>query len=256
MEILSYSFFTVLAVAAVCGGILYSGFRFGFNLKKLLFIILCALFGAFVGARGLYLITSDGGFVWSKLWALNFQEFSLYGGMLVGSLIGGIMAFLMKFNLLKLADLSVIWIGVGIAMMRVGCFVHGCCYGIETDLPWGVKPKLFSQAHYQQIQNGTANLFSAHAIHPTQIYELLAALSGSLIAWWIGKKKFGTPLPSLIFVMWFTFWRLVVWFLRAPSVSYTGPVWLYPVGYVGILVVSISLLLLRKNNQIKKNKIV
>ena len=49
-------------------------------------------------------------------------------------------------------------IAIGVAIGRIGCFLAGCCYGIETNLPWGV-----------DFGDGILR-------HPTQIYEAIFML--------------------------------------------------------------------------------
>ena len=44
---------------------------------------------------------------------------------------------------------------------RIGCFSAGCCYGVPTEKPWGVK---FSHEHTQAEPMHVA-------LHPTQLYE-------------------------------------------------------------------------------------
>ena len=48
---------------------------------------------------------------------------------------------------------------LAMAIVRIGCFVNGCCYGLFTALPWAV--------HYPGEANGR---------HPTQLYEMLFLL--------------------------------------------------------------------------------
>ncbi|HEY9070524.1 MAG TPA: prolipoprotein diacylglyceryl transferase [Candidatus Ozemobacteraceae bacterium] len=54
---------------------------------------------------------------------------------------------------------------LGIAIARLGCFLNGCCYGIETDQTWGF---VFLRAGYT-------------AVHPTQLYESIACMALFLI---------------------------------------------------------------------------
>src|SRR5690606_24534903 len=50
---------------------------------------------------------------------------------------------------------------------RFGCFSAGCCYGLPTDGPFGVK--FGPESLVDQIYHGVA-------IHPTQLYEAFALL--------------------------------------------------------------------------------
>lgn len=68
---------------------------------------------------------------------------------------------------------------LGLAIQRLGCFLAGCCYGRPTGLPWGVRFPADSPA---------GRAFPGEAVHPTQLYYLLAFLlvAGLL---WLGRKR-------------------------------------------------------------------
>ena len=63
------------------------------------------------------------------------------GGLVIyGGLIGaafGFVVFVLKHRLplLAMADLIAPSMAIGLAFGRIGCFLNGCCYGGETDLP-------------------------------------------------------------------------------------------------------------------------
>jgi prolipoprotein diacylglyceryltransferase len=54
-------------------------------------------------------------------------------------------------------------IALGLLIGRIGCFLHGCCYGTPTSLPWGV-----------DFGDGLRR-------HPTQLYEAAFALVALLV---------------------------------------------------------------------------
>ncbi len=66
------------------------------------------------------------------------------GGLVVyGALIGASLAFVIfvrrhRLPLLPLADVIAPSLAVGLAFGRIGCLLHGCCYGGVTDSPLGV----------------------------------------------------------------------------------------------------------------------
>jgi prolipoprotein diacylglyceryltransferase len=53
-----------------------------------------------------------------------------------------------------------------IALQKVACFVAGCCAGDRTDVPWAVVFPTGSGAPIEHVP-----------VHPTQIYDMLLALS-------------------------------------------------------------------------------
>jgi phosphatidylglycerol---prolipoprotein diacylglyceryl transferase len=72
------------------------------------------------------------------------------GGLVVyGALIGaavGFTVFVLKHGLpfLAMADIVAPSMAIGLAFGRVGCFLNGCCYGGQTELPWHVTFPKFS----------------------------------------------------------------------------------------------------------------
>jgi len=66
-------------------------------------------------------------------------EHVLQGKSIVGALLGGMTGTLLIKRMLgiklKLGNIIAPCAALGIAVGRVGCFLNGCCYGIEA--PWG-----------------------------------------------------------------------------------------------------------------------
>lgn len=81
------------------------------------------------------------------------------GGLVVfGSLIGavlGLLAFtrVYRLPLLPLIDVSVPSMALGQAIGRLGCFLNGCCFGGECDLPWQVTFPAASPPYLQQVED-------------------------------------------------------------------------------------------------------
>lgn len=100
--------------------------------------------------------------------------FSGYGLVFWGGLIGGTLGvtyvlYRKKLNWLVFSDLVAPLLILGYAVGRSGCFMNGCCYGVETDLPWGI--------HFQHLPAGIS-------VHPTQLYEIALGLIIFGYLWW------------------------------------------------------------------------
>ncbi|HEV2274842.1 MAG TPA: prolipoprotein diacylglyceryl transferase family protein, partial [Acidobacteriaceae bacterium] len=107
-----------------------------------------------------------------------------------GGLVGGILVLLWhgrqaKTGSLAMLDLASAAAAVGYGVGRIGCLLSGDGdYGIPTRLPWGMS-----------FPNGLVP--TTQRVHPTPIYELIAALA---IAWFLWRR--GDPgrkgkLPAL-----------------------------------------------------------
>lgn len=101
---------------------------------------------------GYYLLTDEG-------WRAGYLSL----GQLVGfGLALALTAWLFRCPLLYLADIATPAIFSVIAVWRLGCFFHGCCFGTPTELPWGVRFPI-----------GADPALQSPPLHPTQLYEAL-----------------------------------------------------------------------------------
>lgn len=210
------------------------------------------------GARLLDLLVNWGFYSQSsdRIAGLGFHGFSLYGGLIMAVATGLIVSKSLSLSPWKVADAAVPALGSGLVLMRVGCFLNGCCYGKVTDLPWGVTYPAGSSAWAQQVIEGRTGVLGlagmTHPVHPTQLYEALAAVVlASLAFGFLGRRdsqgqgRFGTGIPFLAFALGFTLFRLANSFLRAPLPTTSVPTWFYPSLYLFLSAVILALLIWR-----------
>ena len=82
------------------------------------------------------------------------------GGLVVyGSLIGGLLAFVVymrkhKLPALAYADLIAPSLVLGLALGRIGCLLNGCCYGGPCHHPWAVTFPAESGPYDDQLVSG------------------------------------------------------------------------------------------------------
>jgi phosphatidylglycerol:prolipoprotein diacylglycerol transferase len=83
---------------------------------------------------------------------------SFYGGLFFGLVAGMIFTKKHHLPLGQMADLIAPPLALGYAIVRIGCFLNGCCYGHLTNLPWALD-------------------FGDGLRHPTQLYASLINLA-------------------------------------------------------------------------------
>lgn len=233
----SYAFFLTLAAAIGVFGGYWFAVRRGFGRRSVAIVLAAVSISAFVGARLLHVLI-DWNFYLShpsRIWAMDTVGFSLFGGIVLATLTGLLACRFLKLNAWRLGDTFAPFIGLGIAAMRVGCFLNGCCFGRETDLPWGVTFPVLSPAHRYQLSQSTADLFTVHPVHPTELYELAAALVCSAISVVIIKKKLSDGMAILSFLILFSAFRWLNYYLRVSPASFDAPSWFYPLFYFAII---------------------
>lgn len=247
-ELSAYSFFTILALIIVVAGSYWFARKRGFKKKDSILMLVGMGLSAFIGARLLNVIVNFDSYQdhLFKTFSLDFEGFSLYGGALFAVLAGLLIAHYRKINLFKFADTVVPFVGIGIALMRVGCYLNGCCFGKETNLPWGVKFPFLSPAHVQQLSENIISSTVVHAVHPTQIYEMIAAIICSIIAFILIKKKKPAGNAFLVFVILFSAFRWFNMYLRVLPYSDTTINFWYPLLYFSIIILCGYLLIKKK----------
>jgi len=110
------------------------------------------------------------------------QIFSRYGLAWFGGLIAGFAAFVwlarrFKFPLLEIFDAGSAAAALGYGVGRIGCLLSGDGdYGVPTSLPWGMS-----------FPNGLVP--TTARVHPTPIYELIAACAIACILWRLGTLQ-------------------------------------------------------------------
>lgn len=174
--------------------------QFAFDMATWLFI------GGLVGARAFFVIQYRNNFS-------NFLDiFKIWEGGIVfyGSLIGGTLALLLfwylkRFPFLPMADAIAPALCVGIAIGRFGCFLNGCCYGDQCELPWAVRFPSVSAPFKDQLSRGLISPTDTLSLplHPTQLYSTIDGLVilGVVLAFWPHRKADGQAM-ALFFMLY------------------------------------------------------
>jgi phosphatidylglycerol---prolipoprotein diacylglyceryl transferase len=91
----------------------------------------------------------------------------------------------------KFADAIVPIAGMGIALARVGCFLHGCCFGTPCALPWCLAFPRGSESYQLQVDLGLIAPGTEHAlpVHPLQLYFAAGGVLITLVGLWLQARK-------------------------------------------------------------------
>jgi phosphatidylglycerol:prolipoprotein diacylglycerol transferase len=203
-EILHWGFLHVrsyglmLAVAFLVGTwlSLREARRLGLDEDRLVNVVLLVLVGSVIGARALYVLEHVQEFrrEWGSMLAVWQGGLTLYGGIVAGTVVGLTAARQMSLPMWTVADALTPAFALGTVFGRIGCFLNGCCYGVPTTLPWGVR---FPADSFAGLEFGNAPL------HPSQLYFALAGLVLFGVVWAL-RKRLDTP--------GFVFWSFLLMF--------------------------------------------
>jgi phosphatidylglycerol---prolipoprotein diacylglyceryl transferase len=177
------------------------GSQFALDLSVLILIF------SLVGARFLYVVTHWDEYREHPLDAISpiqhTGKIGIEGLVLLGGVAG---AFLVtawyvrrkKHPYLMVTDIFIPSTALGIAIGRLGCFFNGCCFGLPTTLPWGIKFPADSLAGY---------IYPNTCVQPTQLYESAAMflLFGGLMVY--DRKPHAMGKVTGIFLAAYGVWR-------------------------------------------------
>jgi len=154
--------------------------REGLSKEKVTDIGFYALFAGIIGSRIFFIATEWEHFSSHPADMLKIWEGGLvfYGGVIFAIPVAVWYARRQGLLLWQPADIWAPSIAVGHAIGRLGCFCAGCCYGLPTDLPWGVT-----------FNNPETLAIRGVPLHPTQLYESAAELLNFVILLAIRRRK-------------------------------------------------------------------
>ncbi len=114
-----------------------------------------------------------------------------------------------KVDFWKASDIAFPYVALGHGIGRIGCFLKGCCYGAQTDMPWGIPARrvpwdtardpVGSDAyleHLRRFEDVTLNDHWSLPIHPTQLYSTLGLTV--IFCLLILLRRYWNPFPGFL----------------------------------------------------------
>ncbi len=151
-----------------------------------------------------------------------------YGGLIGAALLLLLYARVFQRPLLQLTDLILAVLPLGHALGRIGCFMHGCCYGKITHSSFGVCFPKESPAWWEQLSAVPPLITQSAArslpVIPTQLIEASAnALLFALLYALYPKHHQRRGFITGCYLIAYATLRFVVEFLRGDPRLEVGP---------------------------------
>ena len=96
------------------------------------------LFAGLLGAKLTFIISNIKYLFTDPGYVLGTDGFTVYGGVVLGILVGGLIVRRKKVDVPLYLDLVIPQIALAQGFGRIGCFLAGCCYGKPTHSHFGV----------------------------------------------------------------------------------------------------------------------
>lgn len=164
------------------------------------------------------------------------------GNSIVGGLVGGMLGGYLYtrrngLNYFKYFAIISPTVLLGQAIGRIGCFLNGDAFGVNTNLPWGMEfprygitipgfdlnTRVSSPAWRWSYENGLVDQMSRYSapLHPTQLYEFAGDIALMFLVLYLVKKMWdkGSDLALIFYlhVGGYSFLRFAIEFLRGDN---------------------------------------
>ena len=138
-------------------------------------LVFWAVPGLFLGAKLLYALQFGFPRTLSGWWD---SGIALYGGFFGIVIPWLVLYWIRPYPVLLVLDCLTPGLALGLFLVRIGCFLHGCNGGLVCDLPWATQFPRGTAAYSAQVHSGLITGTEAFGLpsHPTQLYESLFGL--------------------------------------------------------------------------------
>jgi len=152
---------------------------------------------------------------WRGIFAVWEGGLGVWGGILLGVLVGAFIARRAEASVARLMDAAAPGLLLAQGIGRIGNWWNQELFGKPTDLPWGLE---IDAAHRP------AEYLGFETFHPTFLYELLWDVAGVAFLIWVGSRfRIRPPALFALYVSWYTFGRFFEELLRVdPSHHIAG----------------------------------
>lgn len=127
-----------------------------------------------------------------------------YGGLIGGIIAGYIYAIKQGLDIYKYADIAAVSIPLMHTFGRIGCFLGGCCYGVESDIGYVYTCSLIEEA------NGVSRF-------PIQLLESSLNLILFFILFYLLRKSFFSQRLIYLYLCIYSIMRFILEFWRGDN---------------------------------------
>jgi prolipoprotein diacylglyceryltransferase len=168
-------------------------------------LALSAFVGGSLGAKLPFALARGEGALSPEAWVTD-------GKTIMAGLIGAYLAVeLAKLWLgvrVKTGDTFAVPLALALTVGRWGCFFNGCCYGTETDLPWGVM-FIMPDGHLAKC-------------HPTQLYESVFHFTMAVVLLELTQRDLLRCQRLKLYLIGYALYRFATEYIRPEPRDYLG----------------------------------
>lgn len=207
ITIYGYGLMIAIGIAAAYIVAEFRAKRLNLNHERVFGLTIWSVIGGILGSKLLYVATQLREVLINPVILLNLSAgFVIYGGIIGGVFAGFLYCKKTNLNFLQYLDLVLPSVALAQVFGRIGCFLAGCCYGMETSSPLGI---VFHQSHF--APNGVQLI-------PTQLISSgLDFLNFLVLIAFANRKKADGQVAGL-YLIFYSMGRFILEFFRGDLV--------------------------------------
>lgn len=197
--------------------------RNGVDVDKLYDAVIFGTLGGIIGARAYYVLFNLSYYMANPSHIIKITEggLAIYGGIIGALLTAFVVCKIRKINVLDVFDLAAVGFLAGQGIGRWGNFTNQEAFGVNTNLPWGMKSDTVREyiiLNQSYFQSKGISMDPEGYVHPTFLYESIWCILGFImLAIMFDKfRKFRGQIV-LTYGAWYGLERMVVEGLRIDS---------------------------------------
>ncbi len=235
-----YGYGLMIAIGVLSAYLLteYRAKKLNLEHEKVFSLVIWCATGGLLGAKLLYYITQIPEIIKdpSILWKVT-DGFVVYGGIIGGIFAGFLFCKKYKLNFLTYFDLAMPSIALAQGFGRIGCFLSGCCYGLETNCALGI---VFHNSEY--APNGVRLI-------PTQLISSGLDFLHCFLLLFYAKRKKADGQVAALYLICYSIGRFILEYFRGDlvrgnvgrfSTSQFISIFLFIIGIVFFVVLSLT----------------
>lgn len=207
-----YGYGLMIALGAVAAVFMatWRGKKQGKDWNMVFDISLWSLIAGLLGARLTYIFRHFSYYLENPKELLGSDGYIVYGGVILGILVGFLICKIKKVSFLEMVDLLIPSVSLGQGFGRIGCFLAGCCYGKRTDSLFGM---FFPADSYAP---------SGVSIWPTQLFSAIGDFALVIILLVLSRQKLPKGSICAFYMIFYGIGRFLIEFLRDDERGFIG----------------------------------
>ncbi len=243
LTIHGYGLMIAIGIACALAAGIWQAKRKGLNPDEVYNLTFVCVITGMLGAKLMYCIVEWKAFIEDPLGVIGSDGFVVYGGIILGTTLAGVYTRIRKISFWRYFDLVLPAVAIAQGFGRIGCFLAGCCYGMECESPISVT---FTHSNY--APNGVPLI-------PTQLISSACLFIMAAILFIYSTKDRPAGRTGALYLIMYSIGRAIIEFFRADHRGTVGELSTSQFVSIFILIIGVILFIMPHKSKYDKDAV-